>query len=118
MIIDDEKPILDVTRDLLEELGYHVISATGGQEAIQIYYANKDRIALVIFDMIMPGMDGGDLFDALKSINPDVKAILASGYSIDGKAQMIINRGVQAFLQKPFRVDDLSKKIREILGKE
>ncbi len=118
LIIDDEKPILDVTRDLLEELGYRVISATGGQQAIQIYHANRDRIALVIFDMIMPGMDGGELFDALKSINPDVKAILASGYSIDGKAQMIINRGVQAFLQKPFRVDDLSKKIREILGKE
>lgn len=71
---------------------------------------------LVILDMIMPGISGSKTFNALLEINPTVKVILSSGYSVDGEAQQIMNRGCQGFIQKPFRISNLSKKIREILG--
>ena len=71
---------------------------------------------MVILDMIMPGKDGGEVFDAMKEINPNVRVILSSGYSIDGKAKEILQRGVKAFIQKPFRIESLAQKIREVLS--
>jgi PAS domain S-box-containing protein len=117
LVVDDEEMIADVTRDMLEGLGYSVLSAGGGAEAIEVYTANRDMVDLVILDMIMPGMSGGDTFDRLKSIDPGVRVVLSSGYSIDGDAKAIMDRGVISFLQKPFRLDELSSKIREVLGK-
>jgi len=73
------------------------------------------EIDLVILDMIMPGMGGGETFDFLKSMNHDVKVILSSGYSINGKAKEIMDRGCRAFIQKPFQINDLSDKIRKVL---
>jgi len=70
---------------------------------------------MVILDMIMPGMGGGAVFDALKSLDSDIKVILSSGYSINEEAKEIIERGVKTFLQKPFKIDDLSQKVRDIL---
>ncbi|HEU19766.1 MAG TPA: response regulator, partial [Deltaproteobacteria bacterium] len=69
----------------------------------------------VILDMIMPRMSGGETFDHLSGINPDIKAILSSGYSINGQAQSILKRGCRTFLQKPFTIRSLSRKIREVL---
>ena len=70
---------------------------------------------MVVLDMIMPGMPGGRVFDQLKILNPDVKVILSSGYSLDGEASEIMARGCSAFIQKPFGILDLSRKIREVL---
>ncbi|MCX7635308.1 MAG: response regulator [Syntrophales bacterium] len=74
-----------------------------------------DEIALVILDMIMPGMSGGETFDRFRTINPGIKVLLSSGYSIDGRAQEIMGRGSNGFLQKPFHMERLAEKIREIL---
>ena len=79
-----------------------VLKAKSGHESIEIYKENKEKINLVILDMIMPGIGGGEAFDKLKVINPDVKVLLSSGYSIDGRAQQILDRGCDGFLQKPF----------------
>ena len=117
LVVDDERMIADVTREMLEGLGYRVIIAYSGQEAIEIYAANRDAIDLVILDMIMPGMGGGETFDRIRSVNADVKVILSSGYSMNGMAKTIMERGVLSFLQKPFRLDVLSQTIREALGK-
>ena len=65
--------------------------------------------------MIMPGFSGGETYDVLKKINPDVKVILSSGYSMEGQATKILERGCNGFIQKPFNISDLSRKIREIL---
>ena len=100
---------------MLEAVGYTVLTAGGGEEAIETYRKKKDRIALVILDMIMPGMGGGETFEVLKSINANAKVLLSSGYSLDGQATKILNRGCDGFLQKPFKINDLSRKIREIL---
>jgi PAS domain S-box-containing protein len=115
LLVDDEEMIIDVGRGLLEELGYTVISAGNGPEALEAYRLNRGRIDLVIMDMIMPGMGGGETFDRLKTIDPNVKVLLSSGYSINGQASKIMERGCDGFIQKPFNIKQLSAKIREIL---
>ncbi len=115
LLIDDEKMILDVGLELLEELGYTVLSAMSGQEAIDVFQKDQDNIDLVIMDMIMPGMGGGEAFDRLKEINPEVKVLLSSGYSINGQATKIIRRGCDGFIQKPFNMNQLAEKIQKIL---
>ncbi|MEN6319050.1 MAG: PAS domain S-box protein [Syntrophaceae bacterium] len=116
LIIDDEDIIIEVTRDILESLDYKILVAQSGREAIEIYTAHKDEIALVILDMIMPDMSGGETFDRLKKINPDIKVILSSGYSLKGQAIRIMEKGCYAFIQKPFSFTSLSQKIRDILN--
>ncbi len=116
LLVDDEEVITDVTGRLLRELGYTITTASNGEEAIKIYTRKHADIDLVIIDMIMPGISGSDTFDQLKAINPSIRAILSSGYSLNGKAQDIMNKGVRAFLQKPYRLYDLARKIREVLA--
>jgi len=117
LLVDDEDIILEVGSRILEKLGYEVLIAKNGKEAIEIYKENPDRIDMVILDMIMPGMGGGDTYDRLKEIGPDIKTLLSSGYSISGQATEILDRGCNGFIQKPFNMRDLSIKIREILDK-
>jgi CheY-like chemotaxis protein len=101
--------------EMLEMLHYRVLPAGSGQEAIAVYMEKRAEIDLVIMDMIMPGISGGRAFDILREINPDVAVILASGYSVEGEARMIINRGCRGFIQKPFHLQELSRKVREAL---
>jgi two-component system, cell cycle sensor histidine kinase and response regulator CckA len=115
LLVDDEDMIVEVSRELLEVLGYHVCVAKSGREAIEIYKEKQGEIDVIIMDMIMPGMGGGETFDVLKTVNPDVRVILSSGYSINGKAKEIMKRGCKAFIQKPFQMGDLSDKIKKVL---
>ena len=118
LLVDDEDIIIDVGKQMLKTLGYEVLVARGGQEAIQIYKNNRDKVNMVILDMIMPDMGGGETYDRLKELTPDIKVLLSSGYSINEKASEILERGCNGFIQKPFDLRDLSGKIREILGKD
>ena len=118
LLIDDEEMIIKVGRELLQELGYNVIAARSGEEAIRLYLKNADKIDLVVMDMIMPGMGGGETFDNLKAINPDIKVLLSSGYSINGQASKILERGCDGFIQKPFNLNQLSEKIQRIIAKK
>ncbi|MBW2620869.1 MAG: PAS domain S-box protein, partial [Deltaproteobacteria bacterium] len=118
LLIDDEDIIIEIGGQILERLGYRVLMARSGKEAIEIYRANKSKINMVILDMIMPDMGGGETYDRLKKINPEIQVLLSSGYSINGQASEIMNCGCNGFIPKPFNVEQLSRKIREILGKE
>jgi two-component system cell cycle sensor histidine kinase/response regulator CckA len=118
LLIDDEEMIIKVGEELLQELGYKVIAARSGEEAIKLYNKNQDKIDLVVMDMIMPGMGGGETFDRLKAINPDIKVLLSSGYSINGQASKILERGCDGFIQKPFNLNHLSEKIQGIIAKK
>jgi PAS domain S-box-containing protein len=118
LLVDDEQLIREVSREMLEVSGYNVLLAGSGQEAIDIYKDHQDPINLVILDLIMPEMGGGEVYDRLKEINPGVKVLLSSGYSINGEATEIIERGCDGFIQKPFRILDLSQKINKILDKQ
>ena len=116
LVVDDETFIRDVTKEMLEDLGYRVLTAGSGEEAVSLFASGGGGIDLVILDMIMPGMGGGEVYDALRAMNPEVRVILSSGYSIDGMAREIMERGIREFLQKPFRIEDLSRKVRSVLA--
>ena len=115
LLVDDERSIAEVMREILESLGYRVMTAGSGQEAIAIYMEKGKEIDLVILDMIMPGMGGGKAFAALREIDPGVRVILSSGYSADGEVRQILEKGCNSFIQKPFRIAEISKKIRDVL---
>jgi CheY-like chemotaxis protein len=117
LLVDDEEMIIEVGVQVLKKLGYEVLTARHGKEAIEVYQQNRQKIAMVILDLIMPEMSGGDTYNRLKEIDPHVKALLSSGYSLDGQAAEILNRGCDGFIQKPFGLEELSEKLRQIIGK-
>ena len=101
--------------EMLEKLGYRVVIAQSGQEAVEAVQRMADEIDLVILDMIMPGMDGGRTFDRIRKIQPDIPVMLSSGYSINGQAEDIMRRGCDGFIQKPYNISELSREVRKIL---
>lgn len=115
LVIDDEKIVLTVSREILEALGYTVLVANSGREALELYALEKEKIDLVILDMVMPEMSGREIFEELKKIKPDVKVMLSSGYSINGEAMKIMERGCKAFIQKPFNLKELSNRVRNVI---
>jgi PAS domain S-box-containing protein len=115
LFVDDEDRISNVADQMLQSLGYQVLVATGGKEAVDIFHENKDLVNMVILDLIMPDMGGVKTYDRLKQIDPGVKVLISSGYSVDGEAAALIDRGGDGFIQKPFNALQLSQKVREIL---
>jgi len=115
LLVDDEERILTVGREICKALGYSVITADSGKEAIRIYKKEQDKINLVILDMIMPEMNGLETFLKLKKLNPDIKVLLSTGYSIDEKAQEMLRQGCRGYILKPYSVIDFSHKLREVL---
>jgi len=116
LLVDDEEGILEIGKSMLENLGYQVLTSRTAEEALSCYETHKDGIKLVLLDMIMPGMNGGKIYDRIKAINPQVKVLLISGYSIEGEAREILARGCNGFIQKPFKIKELAKKIGDIIG--
>ena len=114
LIVDDEEMVLKIGIKMLKKLGYTVLEANCGKEAIEIFKEKCSEIDLLILDMIMPNMGGGEVFDKIKQIDTDAKVLLSSGYSVDGKANDILNRGCDGFIQKPFSIKELSLKIKEL----
>jgi DNA-binding NtrC family response regulator len=118
LLVDDESMITDVAQAMLKKLDYKVIVVNDGESAVETIRRMGKKIDLVILDMIMPGMDGGKTFDLVREILPSVPVILSSGYSINGQAMKIMERGCKGFIQKPFNIRELAQKIREILDWE
>jgi two-component system, cell cycle sensor histidine kinase and response regulator CckA len=118
LLVDDEELILEVGKEMIETLGYDVVPAASGRDAAAALREAPAAVDLVILDMIMPDMSGAQTFDALKAIDPEVKILLSSGYSVNGQASDILSRGCDGFIQKPYSIHRLSDKIREVLGKE
>ncbi len=117
LLVDDEDMILEVEQELLKSLGYKVLTAESGKKAVEVCREHKKNIGLVILDLIMPGMGGDETYEALREINPDVKVLLSSGYSIGGRAQELLDRGCAGFIQKPFNREKVSRIIRDVLGR-
>jgi PAS domain S-box-containing protein len=118
LLVDDESMILTVGSELLKTLGYTILTAQDGSSAINLYKNSKENIDLVILDMVMPEMSGGEIFDELKKINPQVKVLLSSGYSLNGQASRIIKRGCVGFIQKPFTIRDIASQLRKIFDNQ
>jgi two-component system cell cycle sensor histidine kinase/response regulator CckA len=115
LIVDDEEMILEVGQAMLETLGYRIVVADGGEQAVDVVKRKGNEIDLVILDLIMPGMNGSEVFDRIREIRPQMSVVLSSGYAINGQADEIMKRGCNGFLQKPFNISELSQKVRQIL---
>jgi CheY-like chemotaxis protein len=116
LLVDDEEMVLDIGVKILQHLGYKVLEARAGKEAVETYKTNGDKLDLVILDMVMPEMGGGEVYDRMKEINSNVKVLLSSGYSVDGQAKEILDRGCDDFIQKPFTMRELSGKLSKLLS--
>lgn len=117
LVVDDEEIVRELAAEMLRTLGYEVEMACDGTEALDKYMAPEAHFDLVLLDMIMPQMGGKDCMRELKKVDPEVRAILSSGYGQDGAVQQVIEEGVQGFVQKPYRIDQLSGAVAAALGK-
>ena len=114
LFADDDALCLDVGVKILQKLGYSVLQAHDGQEALEVFESNKNTVDLVILDMQMPH-NGGRAFDQLKQIKSDVKVLIASGYTDDRRIREMFKQGCMGFIEKPFSINTLSKKIAKAL---
>jgi len=117
LLVDDEEAIRHIGQELLEDMGYKVLLAKDGKEAIDIYEENREEIDIVLLDIMMPNMGGSEAYDRLKAMNPKVKVLLWSGANVDGLATDMLKRGCNGFIHKPFSIKQLQRTITEILDK-
>ena len=115
LFADDDEFCLDVAVKMLQKLGYSVLKAKNGQEAVEVYQKNQNNVDLVILDMQMPD-NGGNTFGKLKKINSDVKILIVSGYANDHRIRELLQHGCKGFIQKPFSMAALSKNINKVLN--
>ena len=116
LIVDDEDMVREVTREMLAMLGYRVTECSDGLAALRMFRERSALFDLVILDLVMPSIGGFDLFMAMREIDPHVRVILASGFSLGGDAQRILDEGAKAFLQKPYRADELARTVAAVLA--
>ena len=115
LIVEDEPVVLEVSGSMAEFLGYKVYPFLDARDALAFYQDKQDEIDLVVLDMIIPVMSGEEAFHCFRKINPQVKVLLASGYSLNGKASEIMKSGCNGFIQKPFELNKLAQAIRRVL---
>jgi PAS domain S-box-containing protein len=118
LLIDDEEAVRNVAREILRKLRFDVLSAESGTEALRLYRQHREDIVLVILDIVMPRMGGSEVYQELRLLNPEVKVLLCSGYSIQGEADRLIEMGASGFIQKPFSLRGLGDTINDILGSD
>jgi len=116
LVIDDESVVRSAATDILTELGYSVETASDGLDGVRNYKDGYQKYDLVILDIIMPKLNGSDTFNELKKINPNIKALICSGYAMNAVAARILENGAKSFIQKPFDVTKLSKAVADILS--
>jgi CheY-like chemotaxis protein len=116
LLVEDEEIVAGIGEKMLSRLGYRVWVACSGREAIEVYNQRRSEIEIVILDMVMPGIAGGEVFDRLRSINPEAAVLLSSGFSPNSEAMKILQHGGRGFIQKPFSIEQLKQKISEILA--
>ena len=107
--------VLTVGREMLKAIGYNLLTAGSGPEAIELFLQNRETVDLVLLDVVMPDMSGAETYERLKSLNPHIKVLLISGYRQDGEAEQILKRGCQGFIQKPFDISEISLKLKSLL---
>jgi CheY-like chemotaxis protein len=115
LLVDDEDVVRSVATTILERLGYAVVTARDGEEALEIYRRDGYAIDLVILDMIMPKMGGRECYTQLRQINPEVKVILSTGYALDESTQKILDGGMRGIAQKPYASDELALAVQNAL---
>jgi CheY-like chemotaxis protein len=118
LLVDDDELVRNLVSNMLRSLGHKAVICKDGLEALELYRQSWREFDLVILDMMMPRMNGRDAFVNMRSINKDIKALLISGFSIEGEAQSLLDAGMKGFIQKPFNFSDFSKVVGKILNDE
>ncbi len=116
LLVEDEEVVAEIGVKMLQRLGYRAILARSGRQALSVYREHGKAIDLIVLDVVMPEMSGSETFERLKKIDPKVRVLLASGYTLDGQAQAILKRGCRGFIQKPFSLEALAQKIEAALA--
>jgi PAS domain S-box-containing protein len=117
LVVDDEESVRGIASQMLSTMGFQVLTANDGREAVEIFRSHSNEIDLVLLDMTMPHLDGKDTFLQMRNIQPQVKAILSSGYNEQTATSQLVGKGLGAFLQKPYRFEDLQAVVRKVLEK-
>ena len=117
LVVDDEAMIKDLARDILVRHGYSVLTAGSGEEALVLYQRHVDEISVVLLDILMPVMDGKEVFRLIRGINASARVIVSSGYSNDAEAEYLVKLGAAGFVQKPYRMADLVKAVGAVVAK-
>ena len=116
LLIDDEEMVINISEMMLKNLGYKVLKAHSGFEGVRLFEENKSKIDLIISDLEMPKMNGEEVMDRLREIDPQIKVMLSSGALTDTDEQYVMNKGFNGFLKKPYDLDTLCEKMAEILN--
>jgi CheY-like chemotaxis protein len=116
LVVDDEETVRDVARSMLEICGYEVVTVSNGLEAVDYYRDHGGRIDLVVIDMVMPEMNGRECFRALREMDPNIRAVLSTGYGADGEAKEIVQEGMAGLVLKPFSKGALAATVQEALS--
>ena len=116
LLIDDEEMVINISEMMLKRLGYRVLKAHSGYEGLQLFEENKSEIDLIISDLEMPKMNGKEVMDKIREINPEIKVLLSSGALTDADEKNIINKGFNGFLKKPYNLKTLYMKMAEIIN--
>jgi two-component system cell cycle sensor histidine kinase/response regulator CckA len=116
LVVDDEEIVREVSANMIEALGFETLVASDGEGAITIFREQRDRIVLVLLDQSMPGMDGVTVFQKLREIKPDIKVLLASGYSKEEVSERFRGMGLSGFIQKPYNLNSLSSEVQRVLA--
>jgi CheY-like chemotaxis protein len=115
LIIDDEELVASMLAEHLQNLGCHTSHASNGEEALEILQQNKDEIDVAILDLNMPVMDGKAAYEKMIEIKPDLKVLVASGYTLDSNVEALLQKGAHGFIQKPYSLENIASKIKQIM---
>ncbi len=115
LLIDDEEIVINISEMMLKRLGYRVLKAHSGYEGLQLFKENKSKIDFIISDLEMPKMNGKEVMDKLRKIDPQIKVMLSSGALTDADEKTVMNKGFNGFLKKPYSMNTLCEKMSEIL---
>ena len=115
LLIDDEEIVINISEMMLKRLGYRVLKAHNGYEGLQLFEENKSKIDLIISDLEMPKMNGKEVMDKIRKIDPQIKVMLSSGALTDADEKNVMNKGFNGFIKKPYNMNTLYKKMAEII---
>ena len=116
LLIDDEEMVINISEMMLKRLGYRVLKAHSGYEGLQLFEENKSKIDLIISDLEMPKMNGEEVMDKIREIDPQIKVMLSSGALTDADEKNVVNKGFNGFIKKPYNMNTLCEKMAEIIN--
>ncbi|MEW6365499.1 MAG: PAS domain S-box protein [Acidobacteriota bacterium] len=116
LVVDDEQVVREMAAELLRELGYKVLVAASGREAVDTY--RSEKVDLVLLDVLMPGMSGKETFQAIVSLDPSARILVSSGFSLEGQANEILRSGAKGYIQKPYNLSEFARTLRQTLGEK